>query len=581
MRIDQMLTNLANQAGLKSLDLKVGQVVKATILQIINDQEAIIQIQGSKMKAQLAVPFSPGQSAWLQVQPESSDRQLVLKPLLSAPAAEQTIDIHALLNELGLKTSKDNQLLVQTMLQEKIPVTREQVQRFIDVLKDKPNDVKTEAWLKASVLAVQKNYPLTKPFVQALYAAAQEEPLHETLGQLQQQVKQVLKDQQLNQSGQLQQSSPGRAASAQIPPQTVQLLQQLAIALADIESIAAGAVKTVSAPAAAPVPANGSMKETPNELTQSSPASLPQQGAVLPDEAGAGRSAQNQLQSSSLSISGQAASEQQAELEQASQPEPKAAGDTPAQVNGLRSADQQSAQKLAGWIPQLLKELGLDHENQLKMLPQDRPQQQLLTVAVHSDKQQDADSRSTQMSSVKSILLQLSQAEGLPKAIQQSVQQAIQNLTGQQLLLQSNDQGVFSNVTLMLPIFQGNHAQTAAIHVQSRKKGRNGLDAENCNLLFDLNMQHLGSTLIDVQIFDRNVQIKIHNNHPSVPAVAESIRENLQPILQNMQYRLLSCAHAVLPEASAAPNSGKQADNLAAPVRPAASSTYKGVDMRI
>ncbi|WJH33252.1 OPI10 family protein [Paenibacillus sp. CC-CFT747] len=73
---------------------------------------------------------------------------------------------------------------------------------------------------------------------------------------------------------------------------------------------------------------------------------------------------------------------------------------------------------------------------------------------------------------LKSLLLQLTAAEGLPSSLKDSVQQALQQVTGQQLLLASDRQSAFTHVTILLPFRDGNGDQTAAVHVQSRKGPR-------------------------------------------------------------------------------------------------------------
>lgn len=70
----------------KQLDLKEGQVVRGVVLSVSEDgQEAVLQIQGVKVRAALETPLQPGQAAVLQVQPDNGGGLPVLKAMEGSP----------------------------------------------------------------------------------------------------------------------------------------------------------------------------------------------------------------------------------------------------------------------------------------------------------------------------------------------------------------------------------------------------------------------------------------------------------------------------------------------------------------
>ena len=65
----------------KVLELKVGQIVKGVVLQLLSDQEALLNIGGTQVRAKLETPLKQGDVTMLQVQPESNGGQIMLNRL--------------------------------------------------------------------------------------------------------------------------------------------------------------------------------------------------------------------------------------------------------------------------------------------------------------------------------------------------------------------------------------------------------------------------------------------------------------------------------------------------------------------
>ncbi|MBW7462294.1 hypothetical protein K0U00_50405, partial [Paenibacillus sepulcri] len=105
----------------------------------------------------------------------------------------------------------------------------------------------------------------------------------------------------------------------------------------------------------------------------------------------------------------------------------------------------------------------------------------------------------------------------VPQALKDTAQQLVQHITGQQLLLTpERTASLFSHVTLFIPMQGQDGSQTASVHIQTRRGRKGELDAENCRLLFDLRMNTLGETVVDVQVVNKIVSLNLWNDHPAI-----------------------------------------------------------------
>ncbi|OAB35840.1 hypothetical protein PMSD_12615 [Paenibacillus macquariensis subsp. defensor] len=179
--------------------------------------------------------------------------------------------------------------------------------------------------------------------------------------------------------------------------------------------------------------------------------------------------------------------------------------------------------------------------------------------------------------SLKGVLLEMLDRTDLPPALRESAQQLVQQMTGQQLLLNTDRTAPFAQVTMFIPLNGQDGQETASIHIQARRGKKGELDASNCRLWFDLDMKHLGSTLVDVQVVDKIVSLKIHNDHEWMTSLIEDRRDEISQAIHSIGYQLLSLKAEPLPIPTVAEVDGKQGSVTSEYTPP----TYKGVDMRI
>ncbi|MGU3469651.1 hypothetical protein ACLBWT_00615 [Paenibacillus sp. D51F] len=178
---------------------------------------------------------------------------------------------------------------------------------------------------------------------------------------------------------------------------------------------------------------------------------------------------------------------------------------------------------------------------------------------------------------IKSALLSLLQSADLPPAVKDPAQQLLQHITGQQLMLSPERSGTFfSQLTLQIPLQTANGGQTASVHVQSRRNAKGGLDASNCRLLFDLRMDVIGDTVVDVAVADKVVSLTVFNGHPAVPLLADAGKTALAELLRASGYRLLGMKVVHPEERKVAEKKMNLSDAALASAEP-----YKGVDLRV
>ncbi|MGE6667060.1 DNA ligase [Paenibacillus xylanexedens] len=214
------------------------------------------------------------------------------------------------------------------------------------------------------------------------------------------------------------------------------------------------------------------------------------------------------------------------------------------------------------WVGRVLKLLGAEHEQQ----------------AVHGAAVQPrvGDSASpANADTLKGLLLQLASSEGAPAALKDAAGQAVQYLTGQQLLLTTDRSATFAQMHWFIPITGPDGEETASVQIQSRRGSRGELDASNCRLWFDLDMKNLGPTLVDVHVVNNIVSLRVLNDREGMGPLLESGREVIHQALDKLGYQLLIFKAEPWP---AGQEPGAERKTRASDYSP---ERYKGVDLKV
>lgn len=189
MNIGQTLRGLLGDSktagGTKSLELKEGQVVRASVVQVSGDQKAaVLQIKGVQVRAALDTPMKAGDTAILQVGSPNKDGMIVMKPYEGTLASASPGTMADLLSSLKLTDTKENRQLLIAMQQSGIQLTKENVKSVQSTMMNKPENIKLGEWVNSVSLAMQRGLPVTGTSVQSLHMALYGPSLDQLMGEL-------------------------------------------------------------------------------------------------------------------------------------------------------------------------------------------------------------------------------------------------------------------------------------------------------------------------------------------------------------------------------------------------------------
>ena len=137
--------------------------------------------------------------------------------------------------------------------------------------------------------------------------------------------------------------------------------------------------------------------------------------------------------------------------------------------------------------------------------------------------------------------MKLAQGEGQesnPKVAQQA-EQALTNLTGQQLLSKSDGNGTLQSMFFNLPLLLGGKPEDLQVFINSKNEGQQ-VEWENCNIYFLLETKKLGDVGILLNSTDRNLSITIKNDLPGFKEKIEPLASLTKEKLQEVGYSVSS-----------------------------------------
>ncbi|WP_264929351.1 DNA ligase [Paenibacillus sp. LS1] len=214
------------------------------------------------------------------------------------------------------------------------------------------------------------------------------------------------------------------------------------------------------------------------------------------------------------------------------------------------------------WVGRVLKLLGAEHEQQAVHGAAAQPRVGDVASPANAD-------------TLKGLLLQLASSDGAPAALKDAAGQAVQFLTGQQLLLTTDRSATFAQMHWFIPITGPDGEETASVQIQSRRGPRGELDASNCRLWFDLDMKSLGPTLVDVHVVNNIVSLRVLNDREGMGPLLESGREVIHQALDKLGYQLLTFKAEPWPVGQEPGAERKMTASDYSPER------YKGVDLKV
>lgn len=687
MNIGQTLRGLLGDtkavSGVKSLELKEGQVVRASVVQISADQkEAVLQIKGVQVRAVLDTPMQQGDTALLQVGSPNTDGLMVMKPFEGNLAMAAPTIMTDLLSSLKLPDTKENRQLLITMQQSGIELTKENVKLIQNMLTAKPASVEPSQWINSVSLAMQRGLPVTAASVQALHMVLHGPTLDQLMSELDGMLQNMLTadssegeistkttgtmngnlpssltsemqgsnvshvenlqgnvtlkegkigltntaqgnygspltENESSSTGVLQMNTEASSLSTGMDMKKVegassgqgQILREmqgkelqgktgtdLFLQVNENEAVdgesqkqnkTGAAMSRIIEQGALSVNMNGkndgsrTTTQESNSLLSSGLAERssmnaqaePAGGAELLSVRSAASAGPDLAQRVVILLRELQAAPQMQLAEAAPASDGAAVQGTPQQEEGAGA--QQPApgntpaptKEESSWVGRVLKLLGAEHEQQVVRGLLTSAPSEAAPAAEHAD-------------TLKSLLMQVEASTELPTAVKETAGQLVHLLTGQQLLMNTDRTAPFAQMNWFIPISGAEGQLTANVHIQSQRGPRGELDASHCRIWFDLDMQLLGPTLIDMQVTGKVISLHIRTDHELSARIFDEGREQISSLLESAGYQLsVYRSEAVTRENTVhTQNSGTNVKQQIASYVP---SAYKGVDMRI
>ncbi|OEH92189.1 hypothetical protein [Bacillus solimangrovi] len=185
-------------------------------------------------------------------------------------------------------------------------------------------------------------------------------------------------------------------------------------------------------------------------------------------------------------------------------------------------------------IFETVRSMGLNHDSDLAR------------SLVFNQNDSGASDQQQNQKNMKAVLMQLMRGDGSEQGKPTShIEQALNNLTGQQLLSKPDSGSNLQTMLFQLPILLDQHISDLQVYVNSRNEGEQ-VDWENCNLYFLIDTPRLGEVGIMLNANERNLSITIKNNQPGFAAKVSPIAELTKEKLKEVGYNVSDIKFAQL-----------------------------------
>lgn len=161
--------------------------------------------------------------------------------------------------------------------------------------------------------------------------------------------------------------------------------------------------------------------------------------------------------------------------------------------------------------------------------------------------QQSFQSQDERPQTMKSIIMDQLENGNLPPRAREVLEQTLSNVTGQQLLSKHEPGAPVQTMYFQLPVPWEEGVQNMQMHIQSRNNGEQ-MDWENCSLFFFLSTPKFGDTGIGVTVVERDMTLRIQNDHPQVERAFKPYIPQLEEQLQGLGYRIQGISFGTMKE---------------------------------
>lgn len=588
--------NMRTQAVAEQpLSLKQGQVFHGNIKKLYPNQTAEVHVGNQKMIAKLEVPLKVGDSHYFQVTSVKPELQLKVVTGPLPQASSPSVQIQQLMDSLQLPKTQSMQSIVQHMVKEQIPFSKDQLIQAEQWIKNLPPTVKMADALQALQRMSEMKLPFTNEVFRSLISGGDKTGLNSLLDSL----KQAL---------QTDQSLPP-AQKAAIQQTLNQITQPLSKELGG--TIVGKALETLLSPSASVsdkssllsmlkevglVPKQASISNFLNpqsstfatartesqlpigqqliQLHQSTPGQVQtnvqtlqtsiQQNQLLSNEVKLHLQTQLQrLENTPVNSQAWKASMKSFTIEvvkafaSLSQTAPLL---TDVQGNAPKEHILSLLQSLTGTAPsakvfQQLTSLASQSTqipvqqviSQAELAVQSGVNQKTIELAMkqvlqdlgfsYEAKLGQLGSNLSQMSeTLKPQLLALLQDPSVSLPMKEVADTIISRMNGLQIL--SGENGPQHQLLMQVPLDFLGKKMDATLQWNGRMKEDGKIDSNYARVMFYLDLNALKETVIDMQVQNRVVTVTIFNENDALQAVAESFKDALKEGLQALDYQL-------------------------------------------
>lgn len=153
------------------------------------------------------------------------------------------------------------------------------------------------------------------------------------------------------------------------------------------------------------------------------------------------------------------------------------------------------------------------------------------------------------------------------------IQRLIQTLTGMQINLAQTDQAL-SQQNFHIPGERFGLAQDIRLQFEGKQKSDSDeIDPDYCRILFHLDLNNLGETMMTLSIQKRVIHITVYNDEQELKPLIDQFKPILRQKLDVLNYQLSSVSHKSLNDTQAMIKSPKQQLSIALP--------KEGIDFRV
>lgn len=570
----------------KLLELRIGQVVRGVVLQMLADREAIVSISGVPVRAKLDAPLRQGQVTLMQVQPESEPGTILFKTLQASKVPIPESSLGEVVRTFGLPDTEMNRMLLRDLHAAGIKLDKPTIAMFMRAMETMPapsgpTNAAAEQWLSAAIVAYKKELPLSPELIAPLRQALHGPPIGRLVAALQDALA-MHSDVDKTQA----RTATGEASVRQAVVLLQEAVSRWTQITASLQAALLGADKTGEAAAQPASERVGTAQLAPLPLPAQPGVNQPQGGQLASTQQPAEPQAPVAASPQSHLSPQQHSSVAEARPAQANEPKTN----SPSPLLGQQIAEREPAPGGAvvrtdtdtipnegrlpahredTWIKALLRHLGMDYER--------RAYQQLGAQAAV-----EPEVLESMKETMKGVVLQILSDPAAPPALKETAQQLLQHITGLQLLLAADRNAPYTLMTMMIPVGGSEHPdEQATVQIQARKRKGGQIDADNCRLIFDLQMKSMGDTLIDVQVVSRVVSLQVHNNHPIIGEMLAASRSEIEAALTGLGFQFISMKQLPYPDRQTASRQSLADEQLPAAVNPYHAKPYKGVDLRV